>query len=227
MKLRTTLGAIGLVLVLPGLAEAHVTVHPNQLPAGSYAVLDLRVPNETADVDTTRVDVQLPPGFASVSLEPPVGWTAAEQTRKLQTPIQTDDGPVTTEVSQITFTGGRITPGHFLEFPISVGLPDTAGATLTFKALQTYSNGQVVRWIEAPGGEHPAPTIRLAAAGGPILDVAGTAPIAIGSAPQTARSSDDDSQTLPIVALIVGGAGLAAGILAIVTTRRRPNAPTD
>lgn len=73
---------------------------------------------------------------------------------------------VTEAVSKITWAGGAIKPGEFQEFDISVGpLPDDAGS-LTFKVLQTYSDGEIVRWIEEPaadGGEvaHPAPILKL------------------------------------------------------------------
>ena len=54
---------------------------------------------------------------------------------------------VTEAVSTITWSGGELKPGEFTEFDISVGpLPDDADS-LTFKALQTYSDGDVVRWI--------------------------------------------------------------------------------
>jgi hypothetical protein len=40
--------------------------------------------------------------------------------------------------------------------------------TLTFSAIQTYSSGEEVAWIETAGGgaepEHPAPTVQLVAA---------------------------------------------------------------
>ena len=37
------------------------------------------------------------------------------------------------------------------------GGPDEPGTSLTFKALQTYDDGEVVRWIGAPDADEPAP----------------------------------------------------------------------
>ena len=52
---------------LPAAAGAHVSLHPNEVPTGAYATLDLRVPNESEDADTTKIAVQLPAGFTDVS----------------------------------------------------------------------------------------------------------------------------------------------------------------
>ncbi|MEA2124591.1 MAG: hypothetical protein QOI80_1373, partial [Solirubrobacteraceae bacterium] len=58
MNRRTiALATAGATLALPAVAGAHVTVHPNVIPEGAFAVLDVRVPNETDDADTTKVQV--------------------------------------------------------------------------------------------------------------------------------------------------------------------------
>ena len=86
---------------------------------------------------------------------------------RLATPVQTEDGPITERVSSVTFRGtgrglGRIAPGQFKEFPLSLKLPDRPG-TLTFPAYQTYSDGEVVKWTGGPGSDLPAPALTLAA----------------------------------------------------------------
>ena len=53
---------------------------------------------------------------------------------------------MTTRVDRVVFSGGKIGPGQFISFPVSILVPKgSAGTKLTFKALQTYSNGEVVR----------------------------------------------------------------------------------
>ena len=151
-------------------------MHPNAVPAGANATLDIRVPNEMDNAKTTKLQVQFPPGFIGVSTQPPPGWTSKVQTSKLAKPVQTDDGPIDTQVSEVDWTAGSgagIPPGQFANFPISVALPGRPGQTLTFKTVQTYSNGQVVRWIGAPDSDQPAPTIDVTAKGGVLQDVAG------------------------------------------------------
>ena len=85
--------------------------------------------------------------------------------------MATDDGDVTQAVSKITWTAtdGGLNPGEFDLFTISAGPLPTKPNKLTFKAIQTYSNGDVVNWIQqtvkgTPEPEHPAPTLTLTAA---------------------------------------------------------------
>jgi uncharacterized protein YcnI len=67
------------VLTAPAIAQAHVTVQPDSVPAGGFARLDVRVPNERDDAATEEVEVQMPEGFLSVSYEPvPAGASASE-----------------------------------------------------------------------------------------------------------------------------------------------------
>ncbi len=50
-------------------AQAHVSLHPNEVPVGSFATLDIRVPNEMEGANTVKLAVQFPPGFLDVSTE--------------------------------------------------------------------------------------------------------------------------------------------------------------
>jgi uncharacterized protein YcnI len=229
--------AVAAALAAPSAAAAHVSVHPNAVPAGANAALEIRVPNETDNATTTKIQVKFPSGFIGVSTAPPPGWTAKVLTSKLAKPVQTDDGPVDTQVSEVDWTaraGAGIKPGEFANFPISVALPGKAGDVLTFKTVQTYSNGQVARWIGAPDADQPAPTIDVTPKGGVIQDVAGgeagpgPLPTADTTAAKTAapaatrtvvekHSSDD---TLAIVALVVGLLGLGVGAAGLVAARR-------
>jgi uncharacterized protein len=225
-------------LVAPAAAGAHVSVHPNAIPTGANATLDIRVPNEMDNATTTRLQVKFPSGFIGVSTQPPPGWTAKVLTSKLAKPVQTDDGPIDTQVSEVDWkagSGAGIKPGEFANFPISVAMPGKAGDVLTFKTVQTYSNGQVVRWIGAPDSDQPAPTIDVTAKGGVLQDVAGgeAGPGPLPSAASTGGSTSaapaatktvvekqSSDKTLAIIALIVGLLGLAAGTAGLVAARR-------
>ena len=71
-------------------------------------------------------------------------------------------------MSRITWTGdgeqGVIAPGQFQDFGLSLKMPDgKAGDKLTFKALQTYDDGQIVRWIGPEDADEPAPIVTLEA----------------------------------------------------------------
>jgi uncharacterized protein YcnI len=163
------------VLLVAGAAAAHVSVSADDATQGGYAKVTFRVPNESDDADTTKVAVYFPQSqpLAEVSVQAQPGWSYQVRTTKLAQPITSDDGQVTEAVSQVVWTADSkataIKPGEFDEFDVSAG-PLPKSPTMVFKALQTYSDGTVVRWIdETPAGgpepEHPAPTLTLAATG--------------------------------------------------------------
>jgi uncharacterized protein len=222
-------------LIAPAAAAAHVSVHPNAVPAGANATLDIRVPTESDTAKTTKLQVKFPSGFIGVATQPPPGWTSKVLTTKLAKPVQTDDGPIDTQVSVVEWTAGPgagISPGQFANFPISVALPGHAGQVLTFKTVQTYSDGKVVRWIGAPDSDEPAPTIDVTAKGGVLQDVAGgeagpgalpaaaSTKAAAPAATKTVVEKQSSSNTLAIIALILGALGLAAGAAGLVAARR-------
>ncbi len=153
-------------------AQAHVTVNPNTEPQGGYTKVSFRVPNEEANASTTSIEVDIPVDhpIASVSIRPVPGWTATTSSSQLATPIKTHDGELSQAVSKIVWTGGKIDPGQFQEFDVSLGPLPTDTDKIVFKALQTYSDGTVVRWIDLqqpgqPEPDHPAPVLHLTPAG--------------------------------------------------------------
>jgi uncharacterized protein len=224
MTRRIAVGAAAAgALAVPAAAQAHVTVQPTSAPAGAQTVLAVRVPNERDDASTVKVDVRLPPGFASASWEAVPGWTVRAVKEKLATPIQTDDGPIDEQIGEIVWTAASrkdgIAPGEFRDFPLSVVIPGKPGQTLTFKALQTYSNGDVVRWIGAPGADEPAPRVQLtaAASGGSTSSRQQANP---SSAPAGASTNDGDgSDTLSIIALALAAIGVVVGGVALGVAR--------
>ena len=159
-------------LAIVGAAQAHVTVHPNAIPAGGFTVITINVPNEEAKASTVRIDVQFPNGVFTASTSPVPGWKGRVITKKLSKPVEIEPGfSVSSRVDRVVYSGGRIAPGQFLSFPVSILVPDgKPGTLLTFKAVQTYSNGHVVRWIGGPSAEEPAPQVALRPASSPVLD---------------------------------------------------------
>jgi uncharacterized protein len=215
--MRTILLAVAALLLAPAAAQAHVLVVPDTAPQGAEMRLDIRVPNERDDATTTKVDVLLPRGFAEALPQPVPGWSAKITHVKLNPPVQTDDGPITEGVSRITWTAtskASGTPvGDFQDFALEVLVPGKAGSTLTFKALQTYSNGTVVRWIGAKDSDTPAPTLAVTAP----ASGANATPTAT---PAASSSNGNSSNALAIPALIIGALGLITGGLALAASRR-------
>ena len=226
MRSKSALAAVaGAAMLLPASAQAHVTLNPREAPAGGFTQLDVRVPNERDDASTVKVDLKLPDGFAFASYEPKEGWSVKVYKSKLAEPIQTDDGAIDEQVSRIVWTGsgkgvGKIGPGEFANFPLSVQVPDKPDTTLTFKALQTYSSGEVVRWIGDESSDTPAPTVKAIAA----ADEEAAAPAA-SATPAAAKSDDSGSDGLAIAALVVGIVALLVAGGVAVATRRRVGVP--
>ncbi len=224
----TAAAALG-VLGFAGAADAHVTVNPNTATQGGYARIAFRVPDESDTASTTKVEVQLDTNnpVASVSIMPVPGWTATTTTSQLATPLTDDDGnKITQAISQITWTANSadtaVKPGQFQEFPVSLGpLPKTG--KLVFKALQTYSDNTVVRWIDEaaagqPEPEHPAPVLTLTAATGD--DTAPAPATTKAAAAPSGDSNDTAALTVGIVGAVLGLVGLILGGLAFLRTRR-------
>lgn len=250
---RGLLATGGLAAVLlaagAGVASAHVTVSaPEARAGGSDAVISFRVPDESESARTVGLKLRLPTDtpIASVLVQPKPGWTVAVSSSKLATPITTDDGQVTEAVSEIDWkvsAGSQgIAPGQFDEFTFIAGqLPDAK--SLTFKAVQSYSDGSTVSWIEepAPGStaepEHPAPVLTLPAGSASEPGSAGSAspgaPSASASSgpggssvpasqPEAATGSGDAvSKSSAVTGIVLGAIGVLLGLAALVVALRR------
>ncbi|GHF73017.1 YcnI family copper-binding membrane protein [Streptomyces griseosporeus] len=225
------------VLALSSPALAHVSVQPEGAAAkGGYAVVDFKVPNERDNASTTKLEVTLPTDhpLASVMPQPVDGWNVEVTKSKLAKPLEMHGEKITEAVSKVTWTatGKGIQPGYFQKFPLSVGkLPEDTDQ-LVFKAIQTYDNKEVVRWIEVPQEgqdepENPAPVLTLSAAAD---DEHGHG--AAGAEDSSGKDSDDAAKTsatteaaeddhtdttarvLGVVGIVAGVAGVAYGVLA-------------
>ena len=214
LTMRFALPMTALTVVLVALpASAHVTVHgTDAVSGGDDAEIVFTVPNEEA-TPTTKLEIVLPADkpIAGVYAQTKPGWTFAVTSRKLATPIKTDDGDITTAVVDVTWTAtaGGIPVGGYEDFTLAAGhLPDAG--TLTFKALQTYKNGDVVRWIETgQEAEHPAPVLELGTSTEPSESPSPAVTVTASAAPSPTRTSSDDS-----TAKALGGAGLGVAVLA-------------
>ncbi|GAB3034879.1 hypothetical protein GCM10027052_10970 [Parafrigoribacterium mesophilum] len=216
--------AAGILLALgaPLAASAHVTVSPGSATAGSYALLTVKVPNESATAATSKIELSLPEDtpFASVSYVPVPGWSAKLVRSTLPAPATVNGAQITEAVTSVTWTaepGHEITAGQLQTFQLSVGpVPDTD--VIALPVVQTYTDGTVVNWSDSgSGAEHPAPALTV-----------GNAPAASGTsssaAPVVAVSADDTgSGSSDVLARGLGLGGLVLGAIALVLAiaRRR------
>ncbi|HEY8523654.1 MAG TPA: DUF1775 domain-containing protein [Acidimicrobiales bacterium] len=238
--IRVAAVAAGVLVVAAPMAAAHVSVNPGEAPKGGYAALTFRVPNERDDASTTEVEVNIPleTPIANVRVQPKPGWTYRIERTELDEPIESHGEEITEVVSSITWTGGEIGASEFDEFNVSVGPLPTDVDQIYFPSIQTYSSGEVVRWIEEPvegedEPENPAPVLTLvdpeedggggSGAGGASDESAG------GLTVENAATQDDvdGASTLGIVGIVVGVLGLAAGGFALLRTRRTATVGAD
>ncbi|MFG2308905.1 YcnI family protein [Streptomyces sp. NPDC048566] len=241
----TVVGAVaasGLLALSAAPAFAHVSVSPDGAAAkGGYAVVNFKVPNERDDASTTKLEVNLPADhpLTSVMPQPVQGWTVKVTKSKLDKPLTAHGETIDEAVTKVTWTadGKGIEPGFFQKFPLSLGALPEDTDQLVFKAIQTYDNKEVVRWIEpqkegADEPENPAPVLALSAATDDHHGSAGAADASGTDASkgtdehdeQAAASSDGSDTTarvLGVVGIVVGVLGAAYGVFA---GRRRTNA---
>ena len=163
-KLSALAAALLAVALSSPTALAHVTVQPNEAPAGSFFRFAVRVPTERDDASTTKVTIKLPENLAFVGFQPKEGWKRTVKMKKLDEPIEVSGATIDEVVASVTWTGGEIAPHEFDEFGFSARVPDEPG-TLEFEGIQTYSSGEVVRWVGAPDSEEPAPMVNVVALG--------------------------------------------------------------
>jgi uncharacterized protein YcnI len=134
-----------------------------------------------------------------VELTPPTGFgidsfvPAAGWKREEQT---TGTGENTT-VQKVTWTGGKVPTEEdaLFQFLASPG----ASKTYTFKVRQTYSDGTVVDWAGPESSDTPAPTVEA----------------------KSSLGGGGSSNTLAIVALVVGVLALVVAVAALVARSGR------
>ena len=194
-------------------ASAHVQATSPDAARGAFATVSFQVPNEsTTNAATTAVTVALT-NVSAVQTEAKPGWS-----------VKIDRDAATNAVRSVTWTAAPdtgIPVDQFGVFRISAKLPDAD--TVSFPTTQTYDDGAVVKWDQAPapGGaepEHPAPTLTLA--GGPTPPPAhqptkSAAPTATAAptAQQSKAVVDNTARILAGAALIVGALGVGVALI--------------
>ena len=208
-----------------GAAWAHTAFEPSTAAPGTVITLELDVAGEIPGASTTKVQLLFPDGMPIpvVELPPVPGWTATA-----------DGGSVGAEstATGATWTRPSGPPDEDVRLPIRLGpLPETP-QRLQFPVIQTYSNGEEVRWIEpnpagGPEPEHPMAVLELVPGGPGDPPPATVAPASTTTTTQPATSStteeiltttadegddgDDGSNAGLIVAVIAAIVVLAGG----------------
>jgi uncharacterized protein YcnI len=136
-------------------AQAHVTITPPFVDAGVRTRIVFETPNERPPHATTSLVIDAPPGVELAAADAPPGWR-----------LVLSDG-------QARWTGARIEGERVVSFPLFVTARTRAG-TETFRAVQGYDDGEVVRWdanlsvLPAAGSEAPSQHLDRALAAGAV-----------------------------------------------------------
>jgi uncharacterized protein YcnI len=226
VRLRVVLLALVAALVLTPVANAHVTLNPPEWEAGGFARFAVRVPNERANANTTEVTMQFPESVISASFEDVPGWERTVQMAQLAEPVEQLGEEITERIARVTWRGGEVEPGEFVEFGVSFQVPEDApvGEALLFPSLQTYSNGEIVRWIaEDEEADTPAPRVTVLTAADEGGGAAPTTTEEAGGAAAEAAPAEGGGDDNSGLAMGFGIAGLVAGLVALGVALFRGN----
>jgi len=142
-------------LVAASRADAHVTVTPPFVDAGTKTTISFEMPNERPRHATISLEVKAPPGIELESAAPPPGW-------KLEL-----------SGNRARWTGGRIEALRTVAFPLAITARTRAGTEL-FQATQGYDDGESVHWnaglsvLPAAGAEAPSQHLDRALGAGAV-----------------------------------------------------------
>ncbi|MGY6707798.1 MAG: YcnI family copper-binding membrane protein [Rhizobiaceae bacterium] len=150
--------------------HAHATLEVQQAPANSFYKAVIRTPHGCSGSPTIAVRVQIPEGATGAKPQPKWGWEVETVTEELAEPFTDGHGnTITSRVSEVHWTGGRLLDEHYDEFVVRVRLPNTPDETLYFATVQECEEG-ADRWIEIPAEgqsardlDYPAPRVTLTA----------------------------------------------------------------
>ena len=196
------------LLAFPALAGAHVEIEPDgKLAADGTMKATLHVPNECEGSSTTSIDLNFPatPEITSVDVTPVEGWTSTDTT-----------DPQSNAVTKLTLTG-TLSGSDEQAFALTLAPIPATTDSLSFTALQTCANGDVIRWVEPtpPGGEepeHPAPVLEITSASS-ASSTTTTAP--------AAKKSDDSSNSTGVILGVVAAVVVIGGGALVLMRRKR------
>jgi uncharacterized protein YcnI len=146
-----------LVLAVPSLAMAHVSVRPRESKPGVEERYTVRVPTE-GTVATTHVLLEIPDGVTVLKVLPHDGAT-------FETAKQGD------RITAITWTKA-IAPKAAAEFVFRARNPGSGD--LVWKAHQHFADGTVADWIGVAGEKRPASVTKLTASAAAAQPQGGT-----------------------------------------------------
>ena len=145
--MRKLLSIAAFTLIASALTFAHVTVAPQQAPAGASQVYKVRVHNDEKTA-VSSIELDVPAGATVVSVAPMAG--AKSSTAK------TGD-----RITKITWEV-QVAPGKYVEIPFTVKNP--ASGQLQWIVREHFVDGKVAEWSDKAGAEGKASVTKIVAA---------------------------------------------------------------
>lgn len=218
-----------LTLSLAATAGAHITANSSEAPSDSYATVRFDVGHGCEESPTTQLKIKVPPSVASATPAVHPLWdVTTKEGRKNKVDLHGET--ITRGVSEVIYTAKKPLPADRLDFfNLSVKLPaGKPGESVPFPTVQKCAKGET-RWIQVPAEgedpdelEDPAPAITLTEAGDDH-NAAAEEPeetVELERAGASIDGEDGAPVWLVIVALVLGGLGLAAGVGSLARSRR-------
>lgn len=212
-----TSAMLALVLAVPHIVSAHVTVSPNEVGVGKFQTFNLSVPVER-EVATTALRLLIPEGLEHISPTVKPGWKIdikhGESTVGETGGEHSGHGPVL----ELSWTGGSIPAGQRDDFTFSAKVPSKP-TTILWKAYQTYADGTVVSWELGPEDPQPKKDGKPDFSNkGPASQTKIVDDLGVASAQNAGETKDTNRQNditfiVSIVALVFSG-------LALMRTRK-------
>lgn len=222
LKSAATVGATTALMLLGlGSASAHVDATASDSAAGSHSLLTFAVGHGCEGSSTVSVAITLPEELNSVTPTVNPNWTISTTTQKFDTPRQLADGSKISERTKaVIYTAKTPLDAHQRDtFTLSFKVPDTAGKSLYFPALQSCEKGST-DWKDIPAAgqdekslQDPAPSLAVTTA---VASTDGHNGHNGQSSAATAQGTQADASTSAQSPLWPAWLGLGAGLLGLV-----------
>jgi hypothetical protein len=213
LALAVALGLVTAIAVAASPAWAHVEVSADKTEAGATNVtVTFHGEAESTAAGIASEQVFLPGGITANQVhlaKAPAGWA------------------FTTGPDSFTVAGTALPKGTDAQWSVVIDKLPANVSQLVFKTIETYGDGEIVRWIteQQPGQpepEHPAPVLKLTGSAVASSSAVASASATAASTAPAAGGGSSGWWTLAAVAVII----LLVGVIALVARRRRtPPAP--
>jgi uncharacterized protein YcnI len=133
------------LLLVPAIAQAHVSITPRSSGAGATEKYTIRVPTE-GKVATIGAEIEFPAGVIVETIQAPSGWkydVKRQDDRIVAMTIQAD-----------------VKPGEFIEVAFVARNPRN-GDRIVWTLRQRFADGTVTDWTKGPNGDRPTAVTRL------------------------------------------------------------------